>query len=96
MSDSAIFDHTFGRIFSKRKKITVAEETLVVDDHDYLVALRLVIGASFGVGVMISVTTRWCVDNFPPQVSRLGVLNRMWPPMRMEIQKVHSVRVFRS
>ena len=35
----------------------VVEETLVVDDRDSLVALCLVMGANFGVGVNIPITT---------------------------------------
>ena len=42
----------------------LAEETSV-DDRNYLVALRLVMGTSFGIGVMTPVTTKWCVDNGP-------------------------------
>ena len=45
--------------------MAVAEETLVVDDHDSLVALRLVMGSRFGVWFQMPVTTKWCLDNIP-------------------------------
>ena len=36
----------------------MAEETLVVDNRNYLMALQLVMGAIFGVGVRTSVMTK--------------------------------------
>ena len=48
----------------------MAEQTLVVDDRTSLVALRLVMGAIFGVGVRKLVTTKWYADNGPHPVVR--------------------------
>ena len=36
----------------------VREDTLVVDDRDYLVALYLAMGANFGVGIRTLVTMK--------------------------------------
>ena len=48
----------------------MAEEILVVDDRDFLVALRLVMGSIFDVGARTPVTTKWCVNNVPQLVGR--------------------------
>ena len=50
----------------------VAEENLVVDIHTSLVALRLVMGVSFGVGIRAPVTTKRCVENDTQHVGREG------------------------
>ena len=41
----------------------MAEETLSIDECDYLAALRLVMSACFSGGVRTSVTTKKYVDN---------------------------------
>ena len=48
------------------------EDTLVVDDRDYLVALQLAMGESFGVGVWTLLTMKWCVENGPRPVGGGG------------------------
>ena len=50
--------------------MVVTEEILVVEDHDSLVALRLMMGVIFGVGAQTPVTTKWCMENDPRPVGR--------------------------
>ena len=59
----------------EKKRMEVAEETLVVDDRDSLVNLRLAMSATCCIGVRTLVTTRRCVKNGPRPVGRGDILN---------------------
>jgi hypothetical protein len=67
------------------------QEVVAVLDRESLVALRRVVGSSFGVGVRSRVSARWCAVNGVRAVQRGDVLNAVWPPSREDMDQVRLV-----
>ena len=79
----------------EKRGMEVAKETLLVDDGELVMVMRLVMGEIFRVGVRTLVTIKWCVENGPRPVGR-GLLNYVWSWTKVEMGKVHSVRALGS